>query len=144
MKNDTRLRKRHGKMASHIGSILSKIHQATVHVFSDSVSCVGTHAMSDATSNFTKRWKDHPRHGGTTSSKGIISKFLDCEFHVMPGVTVMKLIEGIQQNISSTSEHFLDERLHRKRLYSRDALLQHHLHGRDEPTNRTSGAPKLS
>ena len=116
--NHEPLHKGRWKVVSPIDSILSKIHQARVHVSSDSVLCVGTQAMSDATGKFTI-WKDHQRNGGTTISKGIISKFLDCEFHVNPGETSMQLME------TKEGTRLLDEQLHRKTVYSRDENLPH-------------------
>ena len=60
--------------------------------------------MSDATGKFITRWKDHRRHGGTTTVKEISSKLV--EFHVNPGATAMKLL-GVDE-----TTHFLDERIH--------------------------------
>ena len=39
---------------------LSKIHDAEVHVFSDSVLCMGKGAMHELEDKFTRRWNDYP------------------------------------------------------------------------------------
>ena len=71
----------------------------------------GKHATRDATGKFTGRWKDPRRNGGTTTSKGINSKFLDGEFHVNPGATAMNLLDAVE------TTRFLEERLRSKRVY---------------------------
>ena len=38
---------------------LSKMHEAEVHVFSDSVPCLGKSAMTTPEIKFTERWKEH-------------------------------------------------------------------------------------
>ena len=42
---------------------LSKVHQAKVHLCSDSVLCLGRHAMCDATRNMFMRWANHRLYG---------------------------------------------------------------------------------
>ena len=51
-------------------SILSQMLQARVRMFSDSVLCVGTHAMCGATRKFSTMWASHRLRGGTITSKG--------------------------------------------------------------------------
>ena len=64
---------------------------------------------------------------GRLPQKGIISKFLDCGFHVNPEATVMKLLEAIKQHVFPT-----------KMVYSRDVPVPHHPHGqrRTKPPER--------
>ena len=86
------IRKVRWKYVSPSTSSCQQIHQEPVHVCSDSVLCVGTHAMSDATSKFIARLKDSRRYGVTTTSKGTNSKLFDCEFNVNSGATLMQVL----------------------------------------------------
>ena len=109
-------------------SILSKIHQASVHVFFDTVF---------ATSKLPTRWKD--RRGGSTTSKGITSKFFDCEFHANPGMTAMKLLEGTKQHVSWTNDSMGNECTPNPYPYSTTLVgLLNELAGADKP-HRSDG-----
>ena len=83
------------KIVSPTDSILSNMHQARVHVFSDSVLCLRTHAMCEATTHISTRWAKSRQHGGTTTSKGLNSKFFDCE---------LQLLAAKKQHVSSTDD----------------------------------------
>ena len=61
--------------------------------------CLGTHAMCEATRTCSTRCAHHLLHGGSTTSQGINSKFIDCEFHVKPGTTSMQLLEALKNNM---------------------------------------------
>ena len=64
------------QIVSPIGSFLSEIHEAKVHVFSDSVLWLGMQAMFDTKGNLNGRWaaKDHKVY--LPPQKGINSNFL--------------------------------------------------------------------
>ena len=99
--NSEPLQKRRWKIASPIDSTLLNIHQANVHVFSDSV----------------LSWERHNRQvyykmetSSTTRRDDCLkSQFLDREFHVSPDATAMKLPEALNHHVSSTNDSIAKE-----------------------------------
>ena len=79
-----------------------------------------THAMSDATSKLTTRWKNIDDMAGRLPQT--------------QGATAMQLLEGLKKTC------FLDERHHRKRVSFREVHLIHHLLGHDERVGRCGQA----
>ena len=100
---------------------------SNVHVFSDSVVCLGHGAKSEASRKFTNKWMDNQQCSRPTTSKGINSKLFDCTFHVNQGETSMHILTTIQEQV------FHHQGRYWKRLYARDVPSQnHHLRGHDE------------
>ena len=82
----------------------SKVHDATVHVFSYSVLCCGGVVMSEALRKFINKWTGNRKYSSETSSKGMISKFFGCTFHVNPGATLMHILAVFEEHIASASD----------------------------------------
>ena len=97
-----------------------------VHVLSGSV---GTHAMSDAPGKLLRDGKIIVDMAGRALERN--------QFDV-PRLRVPRETRGGSDDVAGSFEttRFFDERLHWKRVYPRDVLLTHHVHGHDQ---RVSG-----
>ncbi len=88
------LRKGLWKFGSAIDSIFQNMHQAKVHVFTDALFCLGTHAMCEVR-KFSTSWKDHMAERPPRKE----SKFIGCEFHANPKVASIPLLEAIKRTL---------------------------------------------
>ena len=107
-----------------IDNELSKMHEAEVHVFSDSVLCPGKSATASSEIKFTERWKEHLEYYKETA-KRIDGKHIQFKFHIVPGT---KTNESIQNR-------WMDSTRSRRRwttLHCRNLPSSSKIHGDDE------------
>ena len=123
-------------------SILSQMLQARVSMFSDSVLCVGTHAMCGATRKFSTMWASHRLRGGTITSKGTTLKIFDCEFHVNPG-NLDANAGSSKNNMFHRHTTLLEKRLRQRRTFTiiimgtmKDLAFTDKPHRSDEPKHQ--------
>ena len=114
-----KVRETHGPIENE----LSKVHETEVHVFSDSVVCLGKSAMNMPEIKFTERWKEHLEYYKDTA-KRIDGKHIQFIFHILPGAktneTVLKIDEWIRQGQGEDGQRFFSRNSpsHRKLMQS--------------------------
>ena len=147
---DESLQQGRWKIVSLIDFILSKIHQATAHVFSESGFVCGNARDEQRNSQVyfemgrsSTTWRDDD----VESNQFEVLRLREC--HVNPWATVVKFLGAAKEHVSSTNDSIGKERTPETYAYP------HHVHGHHERasrlrtsfievTNQTSGTPKAS
>ena len=109
--------------ASPIDSILFNVHQAQMHVVSDSLHSLGGGATGEASRKFTNKWTVR-----TLWEHHAKIKLIMCRLRI-PRLLCRNFYAAIG---GDTEESFVCERCYWKRLYARGVPLHDRLHGFDE------------